>query len=256
MFTSYKREWVEKAHAHRDGLLSVLELSDPFRHWDKVDLPCATLSNDLSTTLGLIYAGTEPAVAQLFIDRVSSVVDRTIQDGKVDVLAERTGEELSIGEFFQLAAYVRIFSTQSLDKSYLRQSNAYLSKWVLDKPKRRWHKLDHSLLLEIVFNHFLLDEVSAAKEWLSLIPKNGWLQTEGPLLDDLADTLLSDQEITESLRHRLVKHFDLVRDPDYKPERVYNLTLLRLEVGALVWKYLYHPGEELRWDEIIEMVAA
>ncbi|HMO86987.1 MAG TPA: hypothetical protein PKC18_18930 [Lacipirellulaceae bacterium] len=86
-------------------------------------------------------------------------------------------------------------------------------------------------------------------------PTTGWVHPEARLYRDLCAEWQSMDQLSEPLKTMLWNCFDTVRSPNYRPDFFVRLTELRLEFGAIMWKYVLANKGEINWQEVVELVS-
>lgn len=159
------------------------------------------------------------------------------------------------GEGLRVRAYANVLLGHALDTQDLVQASRDYEERFIATPQRDWDSIPQAHILEAARMSLISGDLKRAKEVLSIKRSMKWHAEEFQLLKELVAEAQTELPVhNSSLRARVKKFFDRVRDPEYKPNVFMDLPILRLEWGALINKY-FETGSHINWSRVIELIA-
>lgn len=253
----FKQQWIESIQRERHDFEQVLELIDPFKNWETINnVPTITIAAALDDALDILYAGTEPELARKFLNRAWAQIERTEQDNKFAQVEQEPDYPLYRAEFLKYKYFTAGLLGMPRDDAWLYESAQQYMRWLEHRKPPAWHDQDQSYFLSAVSNFLIAGNAPKALALFGTHPGVHWIHPEGPLWQELSQAAAVGRPPGELLRQRLWQRFDVVRDPEYRPDYFSRVPEFRFAFGTIMWKYVEHAAEkEIDWHGVIELIA-
>lgn len=251
--TSLKRQWREEVDKGWNDLLTLSE-DDVMSRWNRKRLPTAILAGRLGMALEVLYAERDPEIAERFLAQCFAYV--SVADAMI--LADEKCQfiELDRAEYYRSKAHCAALKHNRTDVESLRVASEYYRAHLSAKSCRSWHDLEQGMHMAAVLALLICGDTQAAHEMADRARPPQWYHPEALPIKTLCTHVAQGQSVPEDVVLVLESHFDTIRDPNYRPQRLLSVTQFRFELGAVLWKYVHHPdAKEIDGPSVVAYVS-
>lgn len=234
-----RQRWKEKVAKDLKDLRTLLTW-DVFKDWDRTSMPQTIADHELALGLKILYGEGPFDEARMFHERCVQITQRALDEDKLQSGFCAGAFPINRGHLLRARTYARAVLGEPLDHAALLQASSDVEAWVKVFPKSQWGDND----------------IERVRKLLSTKKSFKYHQGEHFLLTQLAKDPqppppMGDLIFLESFD----RFFDTVRDPDFKPPVFLETDIVRLELGAIRYKYYDSPDATIDWKRVIDEVS-
>lgn len=254
----YKPQWVAKYEADLNTLREELGM-DPFEDWERNRMPEGDVEDGLRDAVDILYADRTSADAVRFLRRSLEVANRIFAEDKLQSQLCTGGFPENRGRMLRAKIYAQSLLREPLDVKGLLQASSDYEAWCKDYKGKDWDSVGEAEYLAAVRLAVIAGDLERASKLLKTKRPFKWHKEEHGLLKRVVNAVFIEKQPLplrdQALLEQFDEYFDRIRDPNLEPDIFIELDVLRLEIGAIRYKYFTDDRGDIDWNRIIEVVS-
>ncbi len=247
-----KLKWREQFETEREYFFAPPE---PFKNWERNSKPEWIAERYFVNALEVLYASVERELPRIFLSATVELLDRAFDEDRFHAQYAEYGLPKNIGEALRVRTYTKALMGEPLAVDDLKQGSEHYIEWCSGWKGADWDSQAQSDYLTAVRIALIAGDLNYAKELLATKRKFKWHAEEHQLLLEIAHEAEEGIPINNlDLRDRVDRFFDLIRDPDFKPDVFFPTDMGRFEWGVLVYKY-FVGRNRIDWPAVINLIS-
>ncbi len=253
--SSYKEQWRSALEKRLPDLLMLVD-EYSLGSWTEVfGIPVSVIAGVLHDGLDILYSGLDDALGMRYAQKCAEMIERVERESNLLEL-RRDYDSLSRGDVLLCKALCAGILHERLDRdAYTGSAEEYLG-WIFERRPRGWDDQYQSYCISAVLSYLTIDELPTAAALVEKIRGIRWYQPAALPLCDLVEALHLGRPVPRSASDALLRYFDELRAPEFGPDYFVRRSQFRVELAAVLSKYLLHGGKDFTWRGLIELISA
>jgi hypothetical protein len=254
---SYRDYWVSSHEKERVELRTILDELSPFRdnHWEINRSPDGTADRYLWNALQVLFSGQDTQLANEFLDTSLRVIERTMQERKLDRPECEGGRPRNYGRLLRTNVYVKALLGGPFDRTQALEAAGHYADWCKAVRKSSWDSQDQAYYLIAVRLSLLAGACDQASGLLKAGKKLKWHEKEASLLKALLERSKIQEFSGDKQKQDFLAFLDEVRNPHYKPGVFLEHVIYPFEIAMVYTMYYEGDGRSPDLQRAIELVS-